>query len=174
MEYNDIYNEYTSLLRNKAICLNRLTELKAGYISTKTISGKRYFYLQHRVEGKLLSEYIKEERLSAVEDELEKRSGMLARIKEIDSRLNKIEAAAAILDDGLRRKLITLRRCSLMEAMPFEERGKSLAFGIAMTALEGIPASAATESNLSRWANGEFSFRESYLNTLRTHHLAEV
>jgi serine protease inhibitor len=61
-----------------------------------------------------------------------------------------------------------------MEAMPLDERIKSLAFSNAMTALEGIPASVEIENNLSLWANGDFSFQESYLNTLRTYHLAEV
>ena len=51
---------------------------------------------------------------------------------------------------------------------------KSLAFGSAMTALEGIPTSEETENNLSRWANGDLSFQESYLNTLKAYHLAEV
>jgi len=61
-----------------------------------------------------------------------------------------------------------------MEAMSSEERMKSLAFGSAMTALEGIPTSEETENNLSRWANGDLSFQESYLNTLKAYHLAEV
>jgi serine protease inhibitor len=61
-----------------------------------------------------------------------------------------------------------------MEAMPLDEREQSLAFSSAMAALEGIPASEETEKNLTLWANGEFGFQESYLNTLRAYHLAEV
>jgi len=126
------------------------------------------------VAGRLSSEYIREEQLPKIRAELDERARILERIREIDSRLEKIEAAANILDKNLRRKLITLRRCTAMDVMPFEKREESLAFGSAMTALEGIPASAETERNLSRWANGEFSFQESYLNTLRAYHLAEV
>jgi len=174
MEYRELYNEYASLLRDKMECQNNLALLKDGYISTKTISGNKYAYLQYRVNGKLLSEYVKDDYLPGVRAELDKRTALLNRIQEIDERLEKIEAAAEILDKKLRRKLVILRRCATMEMMTFEERGKSLAFGSAMTALEGIPTSAETEKNLSRWANGDLSFQESYLNTLRAYHLAEV
>ena len=174
MEYNELYNEYMLLLREKADCQNNLTVMKDGYISTKTISGKKYAYLQYRVDGKLLSEYIREDNLPGIQTELDKRARTLEKIREIDSRLVKIEAAADILDISLRRRLVTLRRCAVMETMPFEDRTKSLAFGNAMTALEGIPASEETEKNLSSWANGGMSFQESFLNTLRAYHLAEV
>jgi len=174
MAYRELHNEYVSLLRDKTNCQNALAALKDGYISTKTISGKKYTYLQYRVDGKLSSEYVREEHLPEIRAELDERTRILEKIRGIDARLEKIEAAADILDNSLRRELITLRRCAAMEAMPYDERGKSLAFGSAMTALEGIPASAETEKNLTRWANGEVSFQESYLNTLRAYHLAEV
>jgi hypothetical protein len=148
--------------------------LKEGYISTKTISGKKYSYLQYRIDGKLLSEYIREDDVPNIRAELDERIHTLKKVRETDSRLDKIETAAGILDDGLRRKLIAIRRCAAMEAMPLDERIKSLAFGSAMTALEGIPAGIETEKNLSLWVTGDFSFQESYLNTLRTYHLAEV
>jgi hypothetical protein len=174
MEYLELYGEYTSLLGEKTACQITLAALKEGYISTKTISGKKYAYLQYRKNGKLLSEYVKDEYLPQIRDELAQRDNFLERIREIDGRLGKIEAAAAILDSSLRRKLNILRRCAAMEAMTCAEREKSLAFGSAMTALEGIPASAETEKNLSLWASGDLSFQESYLNTLRAYHLAEV
>jgi len=174
MEYQELYNEYASLLQDKASHQKRLVSLKDGYISTKTISGKKYTYLQYRVDGKLSSEYVREDHLPEVLAELDARAGILGNIREIDGRLEKIEAAANILNENLRRKLVTLRRCAAMEAMPLDVRAKSLAFGNAMTALEGIPASEETEKNLSRWANGDLSFQESYLNTLRTYHLSGV
>ena len=174
MEYQELYKEYASLLQEKVDNQNRLALLKDGYISTKTISGKKYSYLQYRVDGKLLSKYIKDEHLSGVQSELDERAGIFGRISEIDERLEKIESAANILDNSLRRKLVTLRRCAMMEAMTLEERRKSLAFGSAMTALEGIPVSEEAEKNLSRWAHGDVSFHESYLSTLRAYRLAEV
>ena len=174
MGYQELYDEYASLLRYKAECRNNLALLKDGYISNKTISGKKYAYLQYRVDGKLVSEYVKDDHLPEVRAELDKRAASLSRINEIDDRLEKLEAAADILDKSLRRKLIMLRRCAAMETMAFEEREKSLAFGSAMTALEGIPTSKETEENLSRWAAGNYSFQESFQNTLRAYHLAEV
>jgi hypothetical protein len=174
MEYHELFNEYTSLLQEKNECRNSLFSLKEGYISTKTISGKQYAYLQYRVNGKLLSEYVKDENLHEVRAELERRTAIVGRIHEIEERLNKIEAAANILDSDLRRKLVVLRRCDAMEAMPIEERKKSLAFSSAMIALKDIQVSAETENNLSRWAAGNFSFQESYINTLRAYSLVET
>jgi len=174
MEYRELLYDYASLLQDKTECQNSLTFLKDGYISIKTISGKKYTYLQYRVNGKLLSEYVKNDYLPEVRAQLDKRTVLLNRIIEIDVQLKKIESAAGILDKNLLRKLILLRRCAAMEAMSFEERGKSLAFGNAMASLEGIPASEETENNLSRWATGDLSFQESFLNTLRAYNLAEV
>ena len=174
MEYQELYDEYASLLRDKAERQNNLALLKDGYISSKTISGKKYAYLQYRVDGKLVSEYIKDDRLPEVRAELDKRIASISRISEINDRLEKLETAADILSKSLRRKLITLRRCAAMETMTFEEREKSLSFSSAMTALEGIPTSKETEGTLSRWVAGNFSFHESFQNTLRAYHLAEV
>jgi len=53
-------------------------------------------------------------------------------------------------------------------------RKKSLEFGNAMTALEGIPAGKDTEKNLSLWASGKYSFKDGYLKTLTKYHLIEV
>jgi hypothetical protein len=174
MEYQELYDEYASLLQDKTTCRNKLALLRDGYISMKTISGKKYAYLQYRIDGKLLSEYVKDESLREIRGELDRRAEILGILREIDGRLDKIEAAAGILDSSLRRKLITLRRCAAMEELPAYARAKSLAFGSAMTTLEGIPVSEETEKNLSRWANGDLSFRESYLTALRAYNLAEV
>ena len=174
MAYQELYNEYVSLLQDKTVCQSRLALMKDGYISIKTISGKKYAYLQYRIEGKLSSEYVREDHLPRIRAELDERAQTLNKIRELDGCLEKIEAAAEILDSNLRRKLITIRRCVAMELMPVEERRKSLAFGSAMTALEDIPVSEETAKNLTRWASGDLSFQESYLNTLRAYHLAEV
>jgi len=174
MLYQELHNEYTTLLREKADCQSSLAMLKDGYISTKTISNKKYAYLQYRMDGKLISEYIRDENLPKIRDELDERGRLENKIGKIDDRLGKIEAAANILNNSLRRNLITLRRCAVMEEMTFAEREKSLAFGRAMTALEGIPASEEIERNLSRWTIGDLSFQESYLNILQAYHLTEV
>ena len=174
MEYQEIYDEFTFLLHDKVESQNELSKLKNGYISTKTISGKKYSYLQYRIDGKLLSEYIREENLPAVRDELNQRTIILERLREINERLSKLESAACMLNESLYHKLTTLRRCAELDAMPVCERQKSLAFANAITALEGLPVSSETEKNLYQWANGNYSFQESYTNTLRAYYLTEI
>jgi len=61
-----------------------------------------------------------------------------------------------------------------MDSMPVEMRKKSLEFGNAMTALEGIPASDYTNESLSLWAMGKYSFKDSYIRTLEKYNLIEV
>ena len=92
-------------------------------------------------------------------------------IKIIDGKLDNLETAAKALDKNLNRRLLILKRCFLMDSMPAEMRKKSLEFGSAMTALEGLPASADTEENLARWADGEYSFKDGYMQTLGKYNL---
>ena len=98
----------------------------------------KYTYLQYKINGKLSGEYVRQDNLPGVCAELDERTVILGKIRDLDAKLEKIEAAAGILDDSLRRMLAVLRRSAAMEVLPSEERKKSLAFGSAMTALEGI------------------------------------
>ena len=174
MKYKELYNEYNSLLSQRSGYLQTASALKEGYISTKRISGKQYYYLQKKADGKLCSEYIKEDMLPQVKSELQKRDEIEKAIEKINEQLNRLETAANILDKTLCHKLIILRRCSVMDSLPVDMRKKSLEFGNAMTALEGIPASEDTEKKLSLWAEGQYSFKDSYLQTLSKYHLIEV
>jgi len=174
MAYKELYDEYFALLQERTNCQIKLSELKDGYISTKTISGKKYPYLQYRLKGKLYSEYVGEKRLPHVSTKIAERTKLIGQVSKLSIRLEKIESAAKILDDILYRKLVVMRQCAAMEVMPVDERGKTLAFGKAMAALEGIPPSEETNQNLEHWANGDFSFKESYMKTLRTYNLVEV
>ena len=174
MKYKELYNEYNSLLSRRNDYTKILSTLKEGYISIKMISGKQYSYLQKKVDGRISSKYIKEDMLPQVQAELQQRNDIEKEIDLINEQLDKLEIAAKVLDKSLYHKLIILRRCSLMDAMPVELRKKSLAFGNAMTALEGIPASEDTEMTLSSWAAGRHSFRDGYLQTLEKYHLIEV
>jgi hypothetical protein len=173
MKYKELYDEYNSFLSQQREHIEISRTLRDGYISTKTISGKQYAYLQKRVDGKLNSEYIKEDMLPEVQSELQKRGEIEKAISQASEHLTRLEAAAKVLDKSLYHKLIILRRCSLMDSMPVDIRKKSLEFGNAMTALEGIPASEDTEKTLSLWAIGQHSFKDSYLQTLRKYNLIE-
>ena len=174
MKYKELYDEYNTLLGAKSDYLKIAAGLRDGYISNKTISGKQYSYLQKKVDGKLKSEYVKEDLLPQVKHDLQERAHIEKRISQADERLDKLETAVRVLDKALYHKLIILRRCAAMDAMPVDMRQKSLEFGNAMTALEGIPASEDTENALSRWAVGQYSFRDGYLQTLTKYHLIEV
>jgi hypothetical protein len=174
MQYQEIYDEYTILLNERSISARAIAHLKSGYISTKTISGKQYSYLQNRVTGKLLSEYVPADALPQVCAELEERKQRKHKIADADKQLDRLEAAAGILDRTLRDKLVVLRRCATVDALPVEKRAKSIAFGNAINALEGIPADESVERNMNLWGNGSFSFLDSYLSTLRKYNLMEV
>ena len=112
--------------------------------------------------------------LSQVKSELQKREELEAFIRQADEQMEKIESAASILDKSLYRKLIIQKRCAAMDSMPVDMRKKSLEFGNAMTALEGIPASEDTENYLSLWVAGQCSFKDGYLQTLAKYNLSGV
>jgi hypothetical protein len=112
--------------------------------------------------------------LPQIKHELQKREEFEKANVNTDERLDKLEAAVILLDKSLYHKLLILRRCSAMDSMPVDMRKKSLEFGNAMTALEGIPASEDTEKSLSLWAAGQYSFCEGYLQTLTKYNLIEV
>ena len=174
MKYKELYDEYNALLGTRNDYIRTAAGLRDGYISNKTISGKRYSYLQKKVDGKLKSEYIKEDSLSQVKQELQKRVRLEKEIARTDEQLDKLETAIGVLDKALYHRLVILRRCAAMDAMPVDMRKKSLEFGNAMNALEGIPASEDAETALSRWAIEQYSFRDSYLQVLTKYHLIEV
>jgi len=174
VRYKELYDEYNSFLSQQGEYLEISYTLRDGYISKKTISGKQYPYLQRKVDGRLNSEYIREDKLPQVKSELQKRIEIERAIDRTNEELDRLEVAAKVLDKSLYHKLIIIRRCSLMDSMPVDMRKKSLEFGNAMTALEGIPASEDTEKTLSLWAIGQYSFKDGYLRTLTKYHLIEV
>ena len=60
-----------------------LESLPKGYISKKNIHGKKYFYLQYKENGKLVSKYIKGKDLESLKQELKKRDDIEKQIKEL-------------------------------------------------------------------------------------------
>lgn len=174
MRYQELYNRYNEILNKKFNLQNRLNTLAEGYISTKTISGKQYYYLQKKTNGKLKSEYIKTELLENIESQLEVRKQTEKEINNINVELDKIEAASAILSSGLLQKIKILKQSSQMDILPLSSRKNALNFADAMTALEGIPASNDTNANLSKWADGLMSFKDIYMQTLEKYNMIEV
>jgi len=169
----EIYDDFVSLMKEITENQNKLSSLKDGYISNKTISGKNYTYLQYREDGKLVSEYIRDYNLQDVKAELDERAYTLKKINEASDRLDKLEAAAKLLDTKLHRKLVRTRRYARMDMMPLEKRHKALEFSRIITALEGLAVSADTNRYLAQWANGEQRFRDCYKKTLQMLNIAE-
>jgi len=173
LKYTEIYDDYASLMKESTEYQNTLNSLKDGYISNKTISGKNYTYLQYREDGKLVSEYVRDYNLPNVKAELDERARIIKKINDIGDRLDRLEAAAKLLDSKLYRKLVRIRRYARMDMMPLDKRHKALEFSRIITALEGIPVSNDTNRYLMQWANGKQGFRDCYCKTLQMLNLAE-
>ena len=171
MKYQELLNEYSALLSKRNEHLAEIDALKDGYLSTKIISGKKYSYLQKRAGDKMVSEYIKKSDVAQLKYDLKKRKEAKKEVRQIDVQLSRLEAAAKALDKNIYETFVVLRQASPMDSLSMEARKASLAFGNAMAALEGLPISKDTETNLSLWANGQHSFQESFLRTLAKYNL---
>ena len=174
MKYKEIFDEYNALLSQQSAYIAALSLLIEGYISTKTISGRQYFYLQKIINGKINSEYIKADTLPQVKSELLRRKEIEKALDHVNDEINRIETAVKVLDKSLYHKLIILRRCSLMDSMPVDMREKSVGFGSAIAAIEGIPVSTETKSALSSWAMGQSNFTDGFMRVLAKYNLAGV
>lgn len=172
--YDEMLNAYKGLMQEKHGLLTELNGLPEGCITTKTISGRKYHYLQKKREGKSISQYIKESELEIVRAGLARRPAIIERLLEIDAEADKLEAAAKILNDSTARHMSALRVGCMMDTIPTYKRAVASAFSDAMTALEGIPSSDAVLENLSNWAQGKASFAEGYLSTLARYGLCEA
>lgn len=73
-----------------------LDRLPQGSITAKTISGKRYYYLSYRSDGKVVTKYLgKEEALGAIRDKLDRRAqieSILKSLREEQAKIKKMEA----------------------------------------------------------------------------------
>ena len=61
-----------------------LLELPSGYISIKTISNKKYYYLKYYDNGKQISKYIKNDEIKSLKEKLKRRKQLEKLIKEYD------------------------------------------------------------------------------------------
>jgi hypothetical protein len=83
--------EYERSKRIKLVLESELAKLPVGYISTKKIAGKPYFYLQKRFKSKIISTYIHAEQLEEVEKQVARRRQLEQSIKELRENIKKIE-----------------------------------------------------------------------------------
>ena len=171
MKYQELYDEYIELLKRFSSLTMELQELPRGYICTKTISGKEYYYLQYTQFGKKKSEYIREALLPDTKAMLEHREQINGELASINQELSRLEKAVQILSPNLSQLFFYTKQCAQMDAMPISKRSKAVSFSKAITDLEGLPATSDTEENLLQWANGHKSFAEVYLPTLNRYQL---
>ena len=174
MKYQELLNEYRQLLQRDVQLQQQMQQIPKGYIVTKRISGKDYYYLQYSVQGKKKSEYIHDQDVTAIKAAIANREPLRQAIEHNRAEQERLEQSVRILDLGLYRLFLCLKQCAEMDAMPLTKRPQALSFAKAMTALEGLPAQEETERGLKLWATGAKSFADVYLKTLHKYGIVEV
>ena len=173
MRYVELLNEYKDLLFEDIRLRTQLQTIPKGYVTTKKIAGKDYFYLQHSVQGKKKSEYLRDEDVLSVRHAIARREPLKAQMEEVRKDQLRLESAARILDAGLYRTFLFLKQCAEMDALPVSKRQEALLFAGAMTALEGLRAKPETDKCLQLWARGEGSYMDIYMKALVQYRVVE-
>ena len=173
MRYQEIYDEYTSLVKRYSQIGFELQSVPKGSLGKKRISNKEYHYLQYSSYGKKKTEYIREQDVETVRVKLLRGERLRNEMELIGEELSRLEQAAKILDGELSRMLYFLRQCADMDALPISKRKDALSFASAMASLEGLSARAETDDNLKAWAAGEKAFADFYIPTLQSYGVME-
>ena len=165
MEY--IFVEYKNLLERKVKLETELQTLVQGYISKKTIKGKTYCYLQNRVGGKLISQYLEREEVNEITEQIARRKQYEAELPKLKARLKELEQAARLLGKNINRQLMLLKLSTGMDSLSAEQKRRSSSFAGAMNAVEGIPISEQTAQEIAAWQNGNKPFLSIFEATLK-------
>ncbi len=161
-----IINEYQELLLKKKEIEQTLPSLPKGYISTKTIKEKQYYYLQNRVDGKITSKYLKENEVDVIKKQVELCKKYKAELPKIEARLKELEQAAKLIDKSIARHLALLKLSCGMDSLSSSQKERSASFANALNAIEGVYASKTTEQNIDKWTSGDESFISIFQSTL--------
>ncbi len=165
-------NEYSQLLERRQEIEVGLGTLAKGYISEKTINGKRYSYLQNKIDGKLTSSYLKADEVDQVHSQLAQRKRYEAELPEIDLRIGELEQAAKLIGKGVDRILLLLKISAGMDNLAQEQKTQSISFANSMNAVEGVPVSEQTAAEIALWQNGQKSFQAVFSATLKRYGFA--
>ena len=84
MKYQEIYNEYTSLINNYSKIKFELQSLPKGSIVKKNIANNEYHYLQYTSYGKKKTEYIREPEVEGLRFKLTRSEELKEKIKNIE------------------------------------------------------------------------------------------
>ncbi|MBU3204978.1 hypothetical protein [Clostridium algidicarnis] len=170
-----IIKEYKELLRQKNEIEQTLPSLPEGYISTKTIKEKQYYYLQNRVDGKITSKYLKENEVDTIKEQVERCKKYKAELPKIEVRLKELEQAAKLIDKSIARHLTLLKLSCGMDSLSNVQKERSASFANALNAIEGVYASKTTQQNIDKWKVGDESFISIFQSTLNMYgFMAEV
>jgi len=170
-----IVNEYKELLLQKNKIEQTLPSLPEGYISTKTIKEKQYYYLQNRVDGKIMSKYLKENEVDIIKEQVELSKKYKSQLPQIEARLNELEQAAKLIDKSITRQLTLLKLSCNMDSLSNVQKERSAAFANALNAIEGVYASKTAQQNIDKWKAGDESFISIFKSTLNMYgFVAEV
>lgn len=173
MRYVELLTEYKDLLHADVQLRTQLHAIPKGYVTTKRIAGKDYYYLQYSVQGKKKSEYLREGEAASVRHAVAQREPLKMQLEELRKDQLRLESAAKILDAGLYRTFLFLKQCAEMDALPVAKRQEALLFSDAMTALEGLCAKPETDKSLQLWARGEGSYTDIYMKALVQYQVVE-
>lgn len=173
MRYFELLTEYKNLLHADVQLRTQLQAIPKGYITTKKIAGKDYYYLQYSSQGKKKSEYLREEEVASIRHAIAQREPLKAKIEGIRKDQMRLENAARILDMSLYRTFLFLKQCAEMDVLPIAKRHEALLFSSAMTALEGLYAKPETEKSLQLWASGQGSYTDIYMKALVQYRVVE-
>ena len=170
-----LINEYKELLHQKYEIEQMLPSLPEGYISTKTIKEKQYYYLQNRVDGKLTSKYLKKNEVGTIKEQVERCKKYKAELPKIEVRLKELEQAAKLIDKRIARYLTLLKLSCGMDSLSTVQKERSASFANALNDIEGVHASKTTQQKINKWKAGDESFLSIFQATLKLYgFLAEV
>lgn len=161
-----LIKEYQELLLQKNMIEQALPFLPTGYISTKIIKAKRYYYLQNRSKGKITSRYLKEDEVAAIKAQVELGKKYKAQLPQLEARLKELEQAAKLIDKKLARQLLLLKLACGMDTLSQLQKERSSAFANALNTIEGVEASKTTQENVDRWKTGDKTFLSLFKTTL--------
>lgn len=165
--YDALLKEYRTLRSKKVKMSAELAVLARGSISVKTIKGNEYCYLQCRDGGRVVSRYLKPDEITPVKKELAKRKRCEKELAGIDIRLGELEHAGRLIGHGLAQQMLRIKLASGMDDLSPTQREKAVSFGAALNAVEGVPATEQSASDLAAWCSGATSYLAAFDSILR-------
>ena len=159
--------EYCNLVSKKHAIETELTELPVGYISRKTIKNNIQYYLQRRVGTRVVGTYLRNDDVQKIADGIARRKECTEELDAIHTRIVQLEQAAELIDKNLYRQLTLYKLSYGMDTLTKQQKTVCVSFGSAMNAIEGVPMSTETDSEIEKWKNGDKSFMAVFEDTLR-------